>query len=147
MLYLCSCTARNLVSLKLCPTSLNVVEVQQCIQQFASALETPVWPYPPHSSRKKLAKKTPARLPQKIKLQRATAFKARAHFKQQNVTSQLRKELQNPATATVDNSQRMQPKARHRQLESLAKVHTHSKLHLKLLSVFLYGTRKEPDLP
>lgn len=65
-------------------------------------------------------------------LQKATVLKARVHFKQQNVTGQLRRELQSPATATVDNSQRMQPKPRHRQPEPLAKVQTHSKLHLKL---------------
>lgn len=51
-------------------------------------------------------------MPQKSRLQKARAVKARIGFKLRNIMSQLRKELQNPATPTVDNSQRMQPEAK-----------------------------------
>lgn len=71
-------------------------------------------------------------MPQKIRLQKAIAVKPRIGFKEQNIISRLRKELQNPATPTVDNSQRMPLKA---------KVQTatlQASLKIKLFSVLLH---------
>ena len=88
--------------------------------------------------------KKPARVPQKIKLQKATRFKARFPFKQQNVTGQVRNELHHPATGTADSVQRVQPKPRHRQPEPLASLQASREIKL---SVLLYGTGQQPDLP
>lgn len=86
-------------------------------QQLLSALETP---YSPHPSKKAL-QEGHKKNNNKIKLQ----FSKPEFI----LNNKMWKELRKQEAATVNDSQRMQSKPRHRQLKSFANAQTHSKLH------------------
>lgn len=79
---------------------------------------------------------------QEIKLQKVTVFKGRASFKQQNKLVKSFKTQQQTVWTTARGCSQS-----HGTDRAACQSTDLLKLHLKLLSVILYSTGEEPDLP